>query len=68
MEQPPKSWYKYRYSIIGLIIAFLFTFLWVWVGFGKALLVAIVTVIGYLIGAYIDGELDVDSWFNFFLR
>ncbi|MCZ0717759.1 DUF2273 domain-containing protein [Aerococcus kribbianus] len=68
MKQPPKSWYEHRYSVIGLIIAFLFALLWMWLGFGQAVLVALLTAIGYIVGAYFDGEIDLESWFNFFMR
>lgn len=68
MKQPPREWYQYRNRIIGLIIAFIFALLWMWLGFAEALLIIIISAIGYLIGSYFDGELDLDSWFNFFLR
>lgn len=68
MKKPPLSWYKNRYRVIGVILTLLFIILWLLLGFTRALLVSVVTAIGFLIGAYFDGELDLNSWFNFFMR
>lgn len=68
MKQPPVKWYRYRNRIISLVFTFIFTLLWMWLGFGKATLIVVITAIGYLIGSYFDGELDLDSWLNFFIK
>lgn len=64
----PHTWYKYRGRVIGLLVAFIFALLWMTIGFGEALLIVIIAGIGYGIGAYFDGQIDLDEWFNFFMR
>lgn len=61
MKQPPSNWHQYRSRIIGLIIAFVFGLLWMWLGFGKAILITIVSTIGYTFGSYVDGVFDLNS-------
>lgn len=65
MKQPPRSWYPYRNRIIGGLIAFIFGLLWMWLGFGPALFILVFSVIGYIAGAYFDGQIDLESWFSF---
>lgn len=66
MKQPPISWYKYRNRIVGGLIAFIFALFWMWLGFGEALFILVLSTVGYIVGAYFDGEVDLESWFNFF--
>lgn len=68
MRRPPESWYRYRGRIIGVAVALLFAVLWMTIGLGRTIVVGIIVVLGYLIGAYLDGELDLDSWSDFFSR
>lgn len=70
-QQEPKrsqTWRKYRGRIIGLLSAFIFALLWMTIGFGEALLIVVIAAIGFITGAYLDGGLDIDKWFRFFMR
>lgn len=57
---------KYQGRILGLLLGFIFAVLWVTIGFAKALAVLIIMGLAYVIGAYFDGDLDIDSWLAFF--
>ncbi|MCI7239927.1 DUF2273 domain-containing protein [Aerococcus suis] len=67
-KQPKIDWKKYRGRVLGLVIAFLFALLWVTIGFGETLLVMVIVGVGYLIGAYFDGRLDVNAWLKYFFK
>lgn len=69
MENKPEiNWKKYRGRLIGIISAFLFSLLWVTIGFPKTVLVFVIVGIGYLVGSFYDGELDVNAWLRYFFR
>lgn len=59
-------WREYKGRITGLLSAFLFALLWVIFSFGTALLVFVIAAIGYIVGKYFDGDLDLRAWMNFF--
>lgn len=61
-------WRQYKGRIIGLLSAFMFALLWVIFNFATAVLVFIIGSIGYLVGAYFDGKLDIREWLRFFTR
>lgn len=61
-------WRQYKGRIIGLLSAFIFALLWVVFNFGKALLVFIIAAVGFIIGAYFDGEVDLRAWLRFFMK
>lgn len=46
-------------KLIGVIIGLSFGAAWIQWGFGSAVLVAFVGLIGYLVGAFFAGEIDV---------
>lgn len=56
MLKPPARWRPYRYRIFCVLIAVLFVLLCVYASFGKALFMILLSVIGYLIGAYLDRQ------------
>ncbi|AMB99615.1 hypothetical protein AWM75_06295 [Aerococcus urinaehominis] len=68
MKQPPKKWYPYRHRILCLLLAFLFALIWLNLGFFASVFVFLISAVGYFIGAYVDGELDLEEWFNLFNR
>ena len=61
-------WRQYKGRIIGLLSAFIFALLWVVFNFGMALLVFIIAAVGFIIGAYFDGEVDLRAWLRFFMK
>lgn len=61
-------WRQYKGRIIGLLSAFIFALLWVVFNFGKALLVFIIAAVGFIVGAYFDGEVDLRAWLRFFMK
>lgn len=66
MRQPPWFLEQYKNRILGVFFALVFAILWMTIGFWETVAVSIIVTIGYLIGAYYDGELDAESWFRFF--
>lgn len=56
----------YRGRILGVLIGFIFAILWMTMGFAKALAVALVVGVAYIVGAYLDGAIDLESWLDFF--
>lgn len=68
MRQPPEYLMRYKNRILGVLFALIFAVLLVTIGFWKAVAVVVIVVIGYLVGAYYDGQLDLESWFNFLSR
>lgn len=61
-------WRQYKGRITGLLLAFIFALLWVVFNFGTALLVFIIAAVGYIVGAYFDGEVDLRAWLRFFMK
>ncbi|MFE0441540.1 DUF2273 domain-containing protein [Aerococcus sp. NPDC058936] len=61
-------WRQYKGRIIGLLSAFIFALLWVVFNFETALLVFIIAAVGYIVGAYFDGEVDLRAWLRFFMK
>ncbi|MBM0066166.1 DUF2273 domain-containing protein [Alkalicoccobacillus gibsonii] len=58
----PETFMRYRGRILGLLIAIVFSILYLTIGFGYTVAVAIFVLIGYLIGKWIDGDLDVSTY------
>jgi hypothetical protein len=48
-------------KVIGLLVGLFLGFVWVIWSFGDMVLVALVGVVGYLVGAIISGELDLGA-------
>ena len=58
----------YRGRLLGLLVGIVLAVLIITVGFGPTLLIVALAAIGYLIGMWRDGQLDVEGWFQFFTR
>lgn len=50
---------RYKYRIIAIIAALAFALVTIIYGFAEAILASLIIAIGYCIGAYFDGELDL---------
>jgi hypothetical protein len=50
-----------RTSTIGLILGLVLGYFWVFHSFGSALLIGLVAAVGWLIGKFISGEINVDA-------
>lgn len=50
---------RYKYRIIAIIAALAFALITIIYGFAEAILASLIIAIGYSIGAYLDGELDL---------
>ena len=61
-------WRQYKGRIIGLLSAFIFALLWVVFTFGTALLVFVIAAVGFIVGAYFDGEVYLRAWLRFFMK
>ena len=61
-------WRQYKWRIIGLLSAFIFALLWVVFNFGTALLIFVIAEVGYIVGAYFDGVVDLRDWLRFFMK
>ncbi|MCO6018604.1 MULTISPECIES: DUF2273 domain-containing protein [Carnobacterium] len=66
--QPPESWYPYRGRIIGLLIGLIIALLLITIGFGYTLLIVLLASIGFIIGAWRDGKIDITAWLQFFMK
>ncbi|TFE00137.1 DUF2273 domain-containing protein [Jeotgalibacillus sp. R-1-5s-1] len=58
----------YRGRLLGLVLGVILAILIITVGFGPTLLIVTLAVLGYLVGMWRDGKLDIDGWFQFFTR
>ncbi len=67
-RQMKEIWPLYKGRIIGLLSAFIFALLWVIFNFGVALLIFVIAGIGFVVGAYFDGAIDLRAWLRFFMR
>lgn len=65
-EQVKKVWDQYSGRIIGAVLGFIFALLWMSIGFAETLLIFVVMGAAYCVGAYFDGELDLNAWLKFF--
>lgn len=64
-----KTFYKNnKYAVIGLIIGVITAILFITVGFFETLLILLLALIGYLIGAYKDNNPQVINWLEKLLR
>lgn len=48
-------------KVIGLLVGLFLGFVWVIWSFGDMVLVALVGVVGYLVGAIVSGQLDLGA-------
>ena len=55
---------RYRGRILGLLIAIVFSILYLTIGFGYTVVVGIFVLIGYLIGKWMDGDLNVGAYID----
>lgn len=67
-KQPNIDWKKYRGRVLGLLIGFVFSLLWVTIGFAETVLVLLIVGVGYLVGAYYDGNFDLNAWLAYFFK
>lgn len=58
-EKKEYLWNRYKYRIITVIIALVFALITLIFGFAEAVLTALIVGIGYCVGAYLDGDLDI---------
>ncbi|WP_227394887.1 DUF2273 domain-containing protein [Jeotgalibacillus aurantiacus] len=58
----------YRGRLLGLVIGIVLAILIITVGFGPTLLIVTLAALGFLVGMWRDGKLDIDGWFQFFTR
>jgi hypothetical protein len=49
-------------KVIGLLVGLFLGFVWVIWSFGDMVLVALVGVVGYLVGAIVSGQLDLGAF------
>lgn len=67
-----KNWKRFnknnKYAVIGLIIGVITAILFITVGFFETLLILLLALIGYLIGAYKDNNPHVINWLEKLLR
>lgn len=57
-----------KYAVIGLIIGIIIAILFITVGFFETLLILLLAIIGFVIGAYIDRNPIVMEWLSKFER
>lgn len=53
---------RYRGRIIGLLAALVFSVLFLTIGFWYTVAIGIFVTIGFLIGKWVDGDLNVSSY------
>ncbi|MDT2046312.1 MULTISPECIES: DUF2273 domain-containing protein [Bacillaceae] len=58
----------YRGRLFGLLLGLILAILLLTIGFGPTILVIGFMGIGYLIGKWRDGQLDIEAWLRFFTR
>ncbi|WP_411344824.1 DUF2273 domain-containing protein [Paenibacillus sp. WLX1005] len=58
----------YRRRILWTLLGLLIGILWITIGFKYTLLIIACMVVGFLIGKWQDGALDVRRWIQFFTR
>lgn len=60
--------YPYRFRLVGAGIGLIIAILFLTIGFGPTLLLLVFATIGFLIGKWRDGALDIEGWIQFFQR
>jgi len=60
--------YPYRFRLVGGLVGLVIAVLFLTIGFGPTLLLLFFTAIGFLIGKWRDGALDIEGWIQFFNR
>ncbi|WP_163651918.1 DUF2273 domain-containing protein [Listeria sp. PSOL-1] len=55
----------YRGRIFWTLLGFIIAVLWITIGFGYTLLILLLIAIGFVIGKWRDGALDLQKWFQF---
>ncbi|MGX7417993.1 DUF2273 domain-containing protein [Carnobacterium gallinarum] len=70
MQKDPQRnpWYPYRGRILGLLLGLLVAILFITLGFGYTLLIILFAAVGYAVGAWRDGKLDISQWLTFFMK
>ncbi|MCL9660898.1 DUF2273 domain-containing protein [Paenibacillus hunanensis] len=58
----------YRRRILWTLLGLIVGILWITIGFGYTLLIVACMLVGYLIGKWQDGALNVQKWVQFFTR
>ncbi|GAF13279.1 hypothetical protein JCM19045_2516 [Bacillus sp. JCM 19045] len=61
-REKQETFKRYRGRILGLVIAAVFSILFLTIGFGYTVVIAIFVTIGFLVGKWIDGDLNVSSY------
>ena len=57
-----------RPSTVGLILGLVLGYFWLMHGFGFALLLAALALVGWLIGKFVSGEINVEALRQIFTR
>lgn len=60
--------YPYRFRLIGGLVGLILAILFLTIGFGPTILIVAFAAIGFLIGKWRDGALDIERWIQFFQR
>ncbi|KOO48605.1 DUF2273 domain-containing protein [Priestia koreensis] len=64
----PDKLIPYRGRIIGILIGFVLAVLLLTIGFGPTILIVAFMAIGFIIGKWRDGQLNIESWMRFFAK
>ncbi|MBA3926353.1 DUF2273 domain-containing protein [Listeria rustica] len=64
----PELLQPYKWRIIGVIVGLVIAILFMTIGFGYTLLIVLITGIGFLIGKWKDGQLDINDWLKFLTK
>ncbi|AQY49646.1 hypothetical protein PWEIH_06611 [Listeria weihenstephanensis FSL R9-0317] len=64
----PELLQPYKWRIIGVIVGLVIAVLFMTIGFGYTLLLLLIAGIGFLIGKWKDGQLDINDWLKFLTK
>ncbi|MED3882074.1 DUF2273 domain-containing protein [Priestia megaterium] len=64
----PDKLIPYRGRVLGILAGLVLAILLLTIGFGPTLLIVAFMGIGYVIGKWRDGYLDINAWVGFFTK
>ncbi|WP_129709654.1 DUF2273 domain-containing protein [Priestia megaterium] len=64
----PDKLIPYRGRVLGILAGLVLAILLLTIGFGPTLLIVAFMGIGYVIGKWRDGDLDINAWVGFFTK
>ncbi|MED3981775.1 DUF2273 domain-containing protein [Priestia megaterium] len=64
----PDKLIPYRGRVLGILAGLVLAILLLTIGFGPTLLIVAFMGIGYVIGKWRDGYLDINAWVEFFTK